>query len=67
MLSNLWFGRRFLKVYILIAMAARILHRTQLFEFEREPPKEHSCEIQSIVSEKFFEGRVYRRTHRQTD
>ena len=73
MLSNKWFGkRRFLKVFTLVAMATRILHRTQLFEgiWKRTTLGTflwNLVKIQSIVSEKFFEERVYRRTHRRTD
>ena len=42
------------------------MEHNYLKEFERGPPKEHSCEIgiknHSIVSEKFFEGKVDGRT-----
>ena len=54
-------------------MATRIImEHNYLKEFERRPPKEHSCEIwlkfQSIVSEeKFFKEKVYGRTHGRTD
>ena len=45
MLSNQWFWRRFLKVFLLWLswQTEFFMEHNYLTEFERGPPKEHSC------------------------
>ena len=55
----------------MVAIATRLLHKTQLFE--REPPKEHSCEfcknpVNSFLEEVFLKEEFMDAcTHRRTD